>query len=54
MKAIVFAVMGAVVAVAGDLPRKAPDVEITLQGGKKITLEQYRGKVVCLTFILTT
>lgn len=54
MKALLLAVIAVMVAVAGDLPRKAPDVEISLPGGKKITLEQYRGKVVCLTFILTT
>ena len=35
---------------AGD---EVPNVELTNQDGKKITLRQYRGKIVLLTFIYT-
>lgn len=54
MKRTAAAILFTLAAFAGDLPRKAPDIEITLTNGKKINLEQYRGKVVCMTFILTT
>ncbi len=39
---------------AADLPRQAPELTINLLGGKKTELSAYRGKVVCLAFILTT
>jgi peroxiredoxin len=39
---------------AQQLPRKAPDFTINLNGGKKIQLSQYKGKGVVLAFILTT
>lgn len=39
---------------AADLPRKAPELAIGLEGGKQALLSTYRGKVVCLAFILTT
>ncbi len=39
---------------AANIPRKAPDFTIHLTGGKQVTLNQYRGKVVALIFILTT
>ena len=39
---------------AADLPRKAPELAIGLEGGKQALLSSYRGKVVCLAFILTT
>lgn len=37
-----------------QLPRKAPPFTINLNGGKKIQLEEYKGKGVILAFILTT
>lgn len=39
---------------AAEIPRKAGDIDITLPDGKKISPADYRGKVLCLTFILTT
>src|SRR5215472_2421177 len=39
---------------AAELPRKAPDLSIHLTNGKQVEVNSYRGKVVCLAFILTT
>ena len=36
------------------LPRKAPELAIGLAGGKQALVSSYRGKVVCVAFILTT
>jgi cytochrome oxidase Cu insertion factor (SCO1/SenC/PrrC family) len=44
----------AVLAAAAQLPRKAPDFTIHLNGGKQLQLSAYKGKVVVLAFILTT
>ncbi|MGA2598630.1 MAG: hypothetical protein ABSH09_16765 [Bryobacteraceae bacterium] len=54
MKAIVIGILCALIGAAAELPRKAADIDITLPDGQKVSLEQYRGKVVCLAFILTT
>jgi peroxiredoxin len=54
MKQFALALMLTVLATAAEVPRKAPDVDITMPDGSKLNLEQYRGKVVCLAFILTT
>jgi hypothetical protein len=39
---------------AADVPRKAPDLAIHMNSGKDLQLNSYRGKVVCVAFILTT
>jgi peroxiredoxin len=39
---------------AAQLPRQSPDFSIQLTNGKQIKVSDYRGKVLCLTFILTT
>ena len=39
---------------AAEIPRKAPELEINLPDGKKLNVSDFRGKVVCLAFILTT
>ena len=39
---------------AADLPRKATEFVVQMQGGKQLLVSQYRGKVLCLVFILTT
>jgi peroxiredoxin len=39
---------------AAQIPRPAPDLTIPLPGGKQVKVSDYRGKVLCLTFILTT
>jgi peroxiredoxin len=47
--------LAAALAAAGQqLPRKAPDFTINLNGGKKIQVADYKGKAVVLAFILTT
>ena len=54
MRAIALAIGLTVLAGAAEVPRKAPDVDITLPDGRKVNIGDYRGKVLCLTFILTT
>ena len=39
---------------AAEIPRPAPDLAIPLPDGKQLKVSDYRGKVLCLTFILTT
>ncbi len=39
---------------AAQIPRQSPDFAIQLANGKQIKVSDYRGKVLCLTFILTT
>src|ERR1700728_2324473 len=39
---------------AAEIPRPAPDFAIPLPGGKQVKISDYRGKVLCLGFILTT
>lgn len=55
MKAIALALLFALFAPAAELPRKAGDIEITLPDGTKLNpAVAYKGKVICLAFILTT
>lgn len=37
-----------------QIPRQSPDFTVRLTNGKQIKVSDYRGKVLCLTFILTT
>ena len=37
-----------------EIPRKSPEFVIEMGGGKQLLVSQYRGKVLCLVFILTT
>ena len=39
---------------AAEIPRKAAEFPIQLTDGKQLLVSQYRGKVLCLVFILTT
>jgi peroxiredoxin len=39
---------------AATIPRQSPDFTVQLTNGKQIKVSDYRGKVLCLTFILTT
>jgi hypothetical protein len=41
-------------AIAADIPRPSPDFMVQLMGGKQLKVSDYRGKVLCLVFILTT
>ena len=44
----------ALTAAAQQVPRKAAELTINMNGGKKIQLTDYKGKCVVLAFILTT
>ena len=39
---------------AAEIPRKSPEFTIHLSDGKDVKVSDYRGKVLCLIFILTT
>src|ERR1700685_1678764 len=39
---------------SAEIPRAAPDLPIPLPSGKQVKISDYRGKVLCLAFILTT
>ena len=39
---------------AAETPRKSPEFAIHLTDGKQVLASEYRGKVLCLVFILTT
>jgi hypothetical protein len=41
-------------AFAADIPRKAPELGVKLPDGKQALVSSYRGKVLCMAFILTT
>jgi len=41
-------------AMAAEIPRPSPDFAVQLAGGKQIKVSDYKGKVLCLIFILTT
>jgi peroxiredoxin len=52
--ALFAASFGAAVLPAAEIPRAAPDLPIPLPNGKQVKISDYRGKVLCLVFILTT
>ena len=54
MKRPLLSLAACLLASGADLPRKAYDVPIKLPDGRKLNISDYRGKVVCLAFILTT
>lgn len=41
-------------AVAAEIPRKSPEFVVQFPNGAQSLVSQYRGKVLCLVFILTT
>jgi hypothetical protein len=41
-------------AFAADVARKAPEFAVKLPDGKQALVSSYRGKILCLAFILTT
>jgi hypothetical protein len=49
---IALALLGA--AFAADVPRKAPEFAVQLLDGKQALVSSYRGKVLCVAFILST
>lgn len=44
----------AAVAFGQTTPRPAPDFSVTLPTGKKVSLSDYKGKIVILAGLLTT
>jgi hypothetical protein len=56
MRAKIIVTLAALVgwAFAAEIPRKSPDYLVQLTDGKQIRVSDYRGKVLCLVFILTT
>lgn len=56
MRALTFAtlVLAASSLWAAQIPRPAPDFAVQLTNGKQIKVSDYKGKVLCLMFILTT
>jgi hypothetical protein len=53
-RAIFLLALMAASAFAIEIPRKSPEFVIELPGDKQLLVSQYRGKVLCLVFILTT
>ena len=41
-------------ALAADVPRKSPEFAVLLPDGSQARVSDYKGKVLCLAFILTT
>jgi hypothetical protein len=56
MRATIIVTLAALVgsAFAAEIPRKSPDFLVQLTDGKQLKISDYRGKVLCLVFILTT
>jgi hypothetical protein len=53
-RAIFLLLLAAASAFAIDIPRKAPEFVISMGQDKQLLVSQFRGKVLCLVFILTT
>lgn len=46
--------LAAISCLGAEIPRKSPEFVIDTGPNKQILVSQYRGKVLCLVFILTT
>ncbi len=46
--------LGGAALAQGPIPRPSPEYTFPLADGKKVSLSQYRGKVVALTFLSST
>lgn len=53
-RAIFLLTLASTLALAADIPRKAPEFVIDMGPNQQLLVSQYRGKVLCLVFILTT
>ena len=53
-RAIVILMLIGALGLGADIPRKSPEFVIDMGPNKQILVSQYRGKVLCLVFILTT
>jgi hypothetical protein len=53
-RAIVILTLLAALILGADIPRKSSEFVINMGPNKQILVSQYRGKVLCLVFILTT
>ena len=54
MKMLIPALAAASSLFAQTTPRVAPDISILLPSGKKVSIDDYRGKVVLLAGLVTT
>jgi hypothetical protein len=52
--AIALLAFGATAVPAAEIPRKSTEFAIQMPAGKQVLLSEFRGKVLCLVFILTT
>lgn len=53
-RAILILALAVTSALAIEIPRKSPEFVIEMGPNKQLLVSQYRGKVLCLVFILTT
>jgi len=53
-RAILILALAVTSGLAIDIPRKAPEFVINTGPNQQLLVSQYRGKVLCLVFILTT
>jgi len=54
VKLICLSFLLAATAFAAEIPRKSPEFVVQTIDGKQILVSQFKGKVLCLVFILTT
>ena len=54
MKMLIPALVAASSLFAQTLPRVAPELSVLLTSGKKISIDDYRGKVILVAGLLTT
>ncbi|HTS46716.1 MAG TPA: hypothetical protein VMH05_02165 [Bryobacteraceae bacterium] len=53
-RAILILALAVTSALAIEIPRKSPEFVVDMGPNKQLLVSQYRGKVLCLVFILTT
>jgi hypothetical protein len=53
-RALCLLILAAASCLAAEIPRKASEFVIETGPDKQLLVTQYRGKVLCLVFILTT
>ncbi len=52
-RALLLLILAAALCSAAQIPRKSPEFVIEMGPDKQLLVSQYRGKVLCLVFILT-
>jgi thiol-disulfide isomerase/thioredoxin len=54
LASLLVAALAVLPALGATLPRKAPELIFQMPGGAKMSLDQFKGKVIVLEFLLTT